>query len=335
MEKKKRSGCASPLIIVLAVVFILLTIYGLIIGPIGQKILGHYIGPSFLYQGTPEPALEPGVLFVAGSFPITNTMITVWITVVLVALLTYFAFRRPKMVPTGLQKVMEYIYNALLDFCISVAGEKDGRRFFPFVSTIFLFVIFNAYLGLLPFFGDAFFMETHYYLTVTGIGVSEEAREVALLRAANTDINVPLALALFAWISIEVFGLKAHGFIAYAKKFINTKRLGKGLKGLFSGKAKSAISDILFGVIDLFVGFLEAISEFIRIVSFTFRLFGNMTAGEVLILIVAFLAPFMVGVFVYGLETLVGFVQALIFGGLTLVWMTTAVAKEHGEEEHS
>jgi F-type H+-transporting ATPase subunit a len=217
---------------------------------------------------------------------------------------------------------MEYIYNALLDFCISVAGEKNGRRFFPFVATIFLYVITNAYLGLLPFYGDA--------LVITNAA----GHHVPLLRAANTDINVPLALALFAWISIEFFGIRAHGILQYSKKFLNFRRLGKGLGSLFHGKIKSAFGDILFGIIDAFVGFLELVSEFIRIVSFTFRLFGNMTAGEVLILIVAFLAPLVLGFIVYGLETLVGFVQALIFGGLTLVWMTTAVEK-HAEEDHS
>ena len=187
------------------------------------------------------------------------------------------------------------------------------------MATIFLYVIVNAYLGLLPFYGDAFFV------TVGG-------QHIPLLRAANTDINVPLALALFSWISIETFGLRAHGFVPYMKKFINLKRVGTGFSKFFHGKIGSALGDLAFGAIDVFVGFLEGVSEFIRIISFTFRLFGNMTAGEVLILIVAFLAPLVTGFLVYGLETLVGFVQALIFGGLTLVWMTTAVEK-HAEEE--
>jgi F-type H+-transporting ATPase subunit a len=108
--------------------------------------------------------------------------------------------------------------------------------------------------------------------------------------------------------------------------------VGTGLGKLFHGKIGPALGDLAFGAIDVVVGLLEGVSEFIRIISFTFRLFGNMTAGEILILIVAFLSPLITGFFVYGLETLVGFVQALIFGGLTLVWMTTAVEK-HAEEE--
>jgi F-type H+-transporting ATPase subunit a len=322
MPKKRVFGCSLPLLIGIALVAIFLFIFGVISGPIGQRIIGHEIGPSWLHVETPEPTLAPGVLFNIGSFPVTNTMITAWITIIVVFLLTFFAFRRPKLVPSGLQKVMEYIYTTLLDFCVSVAGEKNGRRFFPFVATIFLFVIVNAYMGLLPFYGDAFFI------------INSSGQHVPLLRAANTDINVPLALALFSWISIETFGIRAHRFVPYIGKFLNFRRLWKGLGSLFRGKLKEAFVDIAYGAIDVFVGILEAISEFIRIVSFTFRLFGNMTAGEVLILIVAFLSPFITGFLVYGLETLVGFVQALIFGGLTLVWMTTAVEK-HAEEEHA
>jgi F-type H+-transporting ATPase subunit a len=322
VAKGSKFGISSPLLVGILIIFFALIVFGILIGPIGSKIIGVEIGPSWLRVETPEPSLAPGVLFNIGNFPITNTMITAWITIILLALLTFLAFRRPKIVPAGIQKVMEYIYNALLDFCISVAGEKDGRRFFPFVATIFLFVITNAYLGLLPFYGDALFI------------TDAAGKHIPLLRAANTDINVPLSLALFAWISIEAFGLKAHGLFQYAKKFLNFHRIGKGFGNLFRGNIKSALGDLIFGVIDAFVGILELVSEFIRIISFTFRLFGNMTAGEVLILIVAFLAPLVTGFVVYGLETLVGFVQALIFGGLTLVWMTTAVAK-HAEEEHS
>ena len=316
---KKNFFRSFPFIIGIAIIAIFLLLFGVLSGPIGTTIIGHQFGPSWLHVETPQPELAPGTLFKVGSLPVTNTMITAWITIILIILLTYFAFRKPKKFPTGLQNFMEFVYGSLLDFCKSVAGEKNGRRFFPFVATIFLYVIVNAYLGLLPFYGDAFF-------------VNVGGQHIPLLRAANTDINVPLALALFSWISIETFGLRTHGFVPYIKKFINLRRVGTGLGKLFHGKIGPALGDLAFGAIDVVVGLLEGVSEFIRIISFTFRLFGNMTAGEILILIVAFLSPLITGFFVYGLETLVGFVQALIFGGLTLVWMTTAVEK-HAEEE--
>lgn len=331
MTGKKLFGCSLPAIIVILVVLVLLILFGIMGGPIGQSLAESFsflrpvvdLYPDFLVsEKTPEPTLAPGVIWRVGGFPITNTMLTVWITVVLLIVVFYLAFRKPKLVPTGLQKVMEYILGTLLDFCNSVAGEKNGRRFFPFVATIFLFVITNAYLGLLPFFGDAIWI------------IGADGQHIPLLRAANTDINVPLALALFSWISIETFGVKSNRFIPYIKRFIKVERLGTGFKNLFRGKLKTALVDFLFGAIDAFVGFLELMSELIRVVSFTFRLFGNMTAGEVLILVVGFLAPLVLGAVVYGLEIFFGFLQALIFAGLTLVWMNMAVEK-HAEEEHS
>lgn len=326
---KKLFGCSLPLLIGLFVVLILLTLFGILGGPIGQNLAEKFpilqplvdLYPDLLVaEETPEPVLAPGVIWRLGGFPITNTMLTAWITVVLLIIVSYLAFRKPKMVPRGLQKVMEYIYATLLNFCNGVAGEKNGRRFFPFVSTIFLFVITNAYLGLLPFFGDAIWI------------IGADGHHIPLLRAANTDINVPLAIALFSWISIETFGVKSNRLIPYIKRFFKLGRLRLGFINLFHGKLKTALNDFVFGAIDVFVGFLELMSEFIRIVSFTFRLFGNMTAGEVLILVVGFLAPLILGAVVYGLELFFGFLQALIFAGLTLVWMNMAVEK-HAEEE--
>ena len=326
MKNRKILGCSFPLIVILSIILLVLIIYGLLSGPIGKSLLGQEFGPSWLHVESPRPELAPGILFHIGFLPVTNTMITAWITIILLVLVSFIAFRQPKLVPTGIQKFMEFVYCTLLDFCISIAGEKNGRRFFPFVATIFVFIITNSWLGLLPFYGDSLYV------------VGEGEKHIPLLRAANTDINIPFALALFSWISIEVFGIRAIGFFHYLKKFFNFDKLGSGFKYLFKGKIKSAFSEIIFGAIDIFVGVLELVSEFIRLVSFTFRLFGNMTAGEVLILVVAFLAPLVVGSLVYGLELFFGFLQALIFAGLTVVWMTMAITpheEENKREEHS
>jgi F-type H+-transporting ATPase subunit a len=321
VRNNKVLGCSFPLIILITFILVILVVYGLLSGPIGQSLLGREIGPSWLQVHSPEPELAPGILFHLGFLPVTNTMITAWITIILLALTSFIAFRRPKLVPSGMQKFMEFVYCTLLDFCISIAGEKNGRRFFPFVATIFVFIITNSWLGLLPFYGDSLYV------------IGEAGKHIPLFRAANTDINIPIALALFSWISIEVFGIRAIGFFRYMKKFFNFTRLGVGIKNIVKGRIKTAFGDVFFGAIDIFVGLLELISEFIRIVSFTFRLFGNMTAGEVLILVVAFLAPLVVGSLVYGLELFFGLLQALIFAGLTVVWMTMAVTPH--EEEHN
>ena len=119
--------------------------------------------------------------------------------------------------------------------------------------------------------------------------------------------------------------------IRYLNKFLNVGPLFGSIGQIFKGKLKAGLSGLLTGVIHAFVGVLEALSEFIRIVSFTFRLFGNMTAGEILLLVAMFLVPWLFALPFYGLELLVGFVQALIFSGLTLVFLTLATA-HHGQE---
>ena len=140
----------------------------------------------------------------------------------------------------------------------------------------------------------------------------------ALLRPAGTDVNMPLALALVSFVFVEALGIRAFGF-HYFGKFI---RFGNLLRGR-----------IFMGLIDVFVGILELLSELIRVISFTFRLFGNMLAGEILLLVSAFLVSFVFIVPFYGLELLVGFIQALIFAGLTLVFASVALTPpEHGEE---
>ncbi|MBI4295509.1 MAG: F0F1 ATP synthase subunit A, partial [Chloroflexi bacterium] len=126
--------------------------------------------------------------------------------------------------------------------------------------------------------------------------------------------------------------LKEHGF-RYLGKFFNFAPFLGSLSKMVTRKMKFSVLSLLTDAISIGVGFLELLSELIRIISFTFRLFGNMTAGEILLLVVTFLVPWLVALPFYGLELLVGFVQALIFGGLTLVFLTMAVVA-HGEESH-
>lgn len=204
------------------------------------------------------------------------------------------------------------------DFCQSAAGERNGRRFFPIVATIFLFVAFNAWLGLLPGFGS--------------ITVHTAEGEVHLLRPANTDINMPLALALMSFVFVQYFGLRSLGR-RYVAKFINVGGFFRSAGQVMRGKLAAGFSGMFTGVIEIFVGFLELLSEFIRIISLTFRLFGNMTAGEILILVAVFLVPWLFALPFYGLELLIGFIQAIIFGGLTLIFLTLAVTS-HEAEEH-
>ena len=175
---------------------------------------------------------------------------------------------------------------------------------------------FNAWLSLIPGFGS--------------IELKIHGHEYELLRGANTDVNTPLAIALISFVFVEYYGLKALG-IRYIRKFVNAGQFFRSIGRVFKGKV--SVMGIFSGAIDIFVGGLETLSELIRIISFTFRLFGNMTAGEILLLIAAFLVPWVLALPFYGLEMLVGFVQALIFSGLTLVFVTMAVAPHEHEPE--
>lgn len=318
MPKRGWLGGKLPLLALVSVAFLALFFTGFVSGPLGKSLLGDLGLPQWVSVSRPDPQLHPETVFNLLGFSITNTIIASWVTIIFLVGFCYAVSRRMKIVPGRLQSAFEFLLGWLYDFCVGVAGEKNGRRFFPIVATIFLFVAFNAWLSLIPGFGS---IEI----------VNPEGHHVHLLRGANTDINMPLALALMSFVFVEYFGLRTLG-LRYLVKFFNVRQFSQGVADLFRGKLNAGLSRLFTGAIDIFVGILETLSEFIRIVSFTFRLFGNMTAGEILLLIAMFLIPWVFALPFYGLELLVGFVQALIFGGLTLVFLTVAVAPHEAHE---
>jgi F-type H+-transporting ATPase subunit a len=321
VAEKKRGclGCSFPLVIGLLVVFLVLIVGGFLIGPLGQSMLNIEL-PSWLSAlsvQSPDPHLPAETVFTIFGLPIANSVIGAWITIIFLVLFSYFITRHMKLIPGRLQAAFEFLIGWLYDLCVSVAGEKNGRRFFPVVATIFLFVGFNAWLALLPGFGS--------------IIAHTSGGEVHLIRAANTDVNMPLALAFTSFIFFWYFGFRDIG-VRFTENFFNFRELGRGIKQLFTGKLVNGLLGIVTGVVTAFTAFLELISVFIRVISLTFRLFGNMTAGEILLLVAAFLIPWLFAIPFYGLELLIGFIQAIIFGGLTLIFLTLAV-QTHGEEE--
>lgn len=280
-----------------------------------------------LFFPVSRPALELAAnysepFYKLGPIYITNTLITSWLSIIVLIGIFYFATRNMKLVPKGLQNTAEWIIETLLDFVEGVAGKENGRRFFPIVATIFLYVLFNAWLALLPVFN---------FIGITQQQADGTTTYIPFLRAANTDINVPLMLALVSFFSVEYWGITTLGLRYYLGKFFKFGQLLQGLGQLVKGKVKSAVGTILFGAIDAFVGALELLSEFVRIISFTFRLFGNMMGGEVLLLTIPFLIPWVFSSIFYGLETFLGLIQAVIFGVLTLVFATIAISKPEAE----
>jgi len=291
---------------------------GLVFGPLGSSFLG--MKPPAIFE-VPRPTVELPSEPVAhiGHFAVTNSLLASWLTMIVLVGLSILLTRKMKPIPGKRQAMAEAIVEGLLNFVESVAGKKHARMLFPGVATIFIYVITNAYLALLPFFGS--------------IGVIEhEGKFAPLFRAANTDVNVPLSIAIMSFIFVESWGMRALGVSHYIGEFVNIRQMGQGLKELFTGKIGQAVMDIAFGFINLFVGVLEIFSHLIRMLSFTFRLFGNMTAGEILILVSCFLIPLVFTIPFYGLELLIGLIQALIFSGLTLVFGTIAVSP-HEETE--
>ena len=267
------------------------------------------------HQGPVHEAAERGPFSGLG-FIVTNTLLSSWIATVLILAIFILGVRKSRLIPGRFQNFCEIVVEALMSFVEGVVGRERARLVFPIIATIFLFVIVNAWIGLLPIYQSLGF-------------VTDGEIQVHLLRPAGTDLNMPLALALVSFFFVELLGFRLLG-LGYLSKFIRIGSLKRGVAGLFRGNMMEAFQGFMdFG----FVGPLEAFSELVRVISFTFRLFGNMTAGEILVLVSAFLVPFVATIGVYGLELLVGLVQALIFAGLTLVFAAVAMAP-HAEEEH-
>jgi F-type H+-transporting ATPase subunit a len=246
------------------------------------------------------PTLGSETIFHIGSFDVRNTLITSLMTVAFFLVIA-LVLRRKKyaMVPGGFQNLMESLIEGLFGFFTGVVGdEKRTRKFFPIVTTIFFFVIISNWMGLLPGFGSIGLWEVHHGHTVL----------VPIFRSTFADVNMTLALAAISVVASQVFGFSMLGMKGYGGKF-------------FVNPFKNPIG--------AFVGFLELISEFAKMISFTFRLYGNVFAGEVLLLVISFLVPYVAPMPFYGLEIFVGFVQALVFAFLTLVFFKIATESHH------
>jgi len=235
-----------------------------------------------------------------GKFAVTNAMLTSWIGAVILIFISLLATRKMKMIPSGWQNTYETVIEFLLNTANGVIGDmRATKKYFPLVATLFLFIISNNWLGLVPGVGT--------------IGLHEGEKFIPIFRSGNADLNMTLALAVTTVFAVQIFGIAAIGIFKYGKKFLN-----------FS-------SPIVF-----IVGILELIGEVSRIISFSFRLFGNIFAGEVLLTVIAFIVPFIAPLPFYGLELFVGFIQALVFTMLALVFIKSAITDhEAHESEHA
>jgi F-type H+-transporting ATPase subunit a len=324
------------------------------------------VGFIFLRGPTPHITIAAETLFTVGPIDVTNTMVTSWLVILTLIIIVFLTTRRWEMVPRGAQNVIEAAVEAFYNLVINVAGEKNGRRFFPVVATIFFFVLASNWLSLLPIFNviGGVQKEEHGFVMEKTAGVAyvplsslsglsgetigeddpkaaeeyekakAEGKEVGellpFLRGPNTDLNTTLALAIASAIAVETWGITSLGIVSYGSKFFRPGTF-------FRGIARFNPAMVFQGIIDGFVGFLEFISECVRLLSFTARLFGNMFAGEVVILMFTFMTPLLITTFIfYPLELFVGVIQAFIFAMLTLVFGVMAVTHgDHGAESHA
>ncbi len=241
-----------------------------------------------------EISLKAEEIFRVGGFAITNSLLLTFIVTGILILLSLVIYKKINIVPGKLQSLVELAIEKLLDLMKMILGSIElAEKYLPLIATIFIFIMFSNILGVLPGVGS-WLRYSH-------------GHAIPLLRAPAADLNFTLAFAMISVILTNFFGMVSVGVLVHIKKFIN-----------FSSP------------INFFVGILELLSEITRVISFSFRLFGNIFAGEVLLVVIFFLLPYVVPVPFLMLEIFFGMIQALIFSILTLVILALhTTAAEH------
>ncbi len=370
-------------------------------GGLGTALDLGFLSAPFAYISIPAETLyyfkSKGFIFDFLNSALTNTLLMSMFTILALTIISRKATKDMKIIPKGMQNLIEFALEAMYNTCKKIAGDEKGKVFFPLVMTIFLFVVVSNWIGVLPGTGTIGRIESaeeychhqeekdnlghnvkfnvyktngilastmfgygktdysikssdkslfadshdghskdskstsvicsHHWLEhefahakeikakELGVNNFDDQYKVGILvpffRGTNSDMNTTLALALCAMFCIHWWGFKYLGLTGHAGKFINFKN----------------------GPINFFVGILELVGEFAKILSFTFRLFGNIFAGEVLLFAMAFLLP-LIGIIPFiGLELFVGLIQGLIFSMLTLVFASISTV-EHNSDDH-
>ena len=315
-------------------------------------LLGAYL------QFGPLPPITPNV-FLPGenlpitvpilNLPLTNTFVATLLTDIVVLAMGFYVWRKIKkgaMVPSGFYNLIESIFEFLWTTTVSTAGnKKNARKFFGIVATIFFLVLISSWMELIPGIdsigvlepahgelsgyapkslgGSVYWIdgreEVPHDVEVVAVGEHEEicvsCTITPYVRAAPTDLNFTLALAFISVFMTQVFGFAAQKF-GYLTTFLNFKAL---------------VTVPVMGAMEFAVGILELISEFVKVISFTFRLFGNIFAGQLLLFILGTLLSFILPTGLYLFELFVGVIQAYVFYLLTLIFMSQATIV-HGSE---
>jgi len=295
-----------------------------------------------IFWRLPEIKLAPDVIIplFANGTGITNTLLCTWISIIVLVVLFYFGTRRHDMIPSGMQNFMEWAIESLLGLVEGVTGKEKAKKFFPLVGTFFLFIVVSNLLDVFPGVDTVGAIngpgiQTLHPSCTPFLGFLPQCQPVGpflfgaisnqvipWIRPATTDLNLTFSMALVSVVVTQVFGFYSLGPKEHLSKYFNFRALFK-----FN----------FTGFIEFFVGILELVTELVRLLSFSFRLFGNIFAGSAVLAVFAFVLPLFADVAFIPLELFVAFVQGLIFSLLTLVFLeiaTTSHEHAQGEDVH-
>lgn len=245
-------------------------------------------------------ALASERLFEIWGFPITNTIITMWVVIGVLLVFGFLVGRGLRLVPSKVQVAVEMAYEYVFGYVEQTLGSRKlATRYFPLIATIFVFILVANLFGAFPIFGTVLVEHDHHL--------------VPLFHAVNADLNTTLALAIISFLVIELSGILTLGVLKYGSKFVN-----------FNG-----------GAMGFIVGLLELIGNLARLISFSFRLFGAIFAGHVLLMVIGSFVPLILPVPLMAFELFIGLLQAAIFAILTLAFIKIAIDESHGGEHHA
>ncbi len=267
-----------------------------------------------------ETTLFAEPVFHYENFTFTNALLSSWLAVLTIIIFAVILRKKLCEVPKGLQNIFEIIVEGALGLCDQVTNDRAlSVKVFPLAISVFFFVLVNNWLGLLP---------------IGGLGILEKGEHglafIPFLRGGTADVNMTVALAVMAVLGANLFGIFSIGLWKILNKYVNLKALGEIFTRFGKDKMVIVVAPITF-----FVGLLEIIGEFAKVASLSFRLFGNVFAGEVLLASMAAIFAYVLPIPFIFLEILVGVIQALIFSMLLVVYFTiSATDHEKHAEEH-
>lgn len=272
----------------------------------------------------PNIVIQPDVLFTIPGihFPVTNTFLCTWIVIVVLFILVGLVRRKQELVPRGFQNFAEWGVESLLNLVEGVSGKEKGRKFFPLVATLFIFILLGNLMDVVP--GIDTIGSLHGPVAhpaslgfIHFLSGNDTGAILPWFRPPTTDLNLTFAMAMVAVVVCQVFGFVTLGTGEHLSKYFKFKEL-------FTKP---------LGSIEFFVGIVEIITELSRLLSFAFRLFGNIFAGSAVLAVFGLLTLGIGNLFFIPLEMFVAFVQSLVFALLTLVFLEMATLGHSHEEE--